>query len=185
MHVSRWGESSCAATPTVKLLRRDGCHMPCARRPWLTRARKRTRSGRAASQRARQGWHGRRRLARRSHAGSVPKGEPAPVTTPNREGEYKHGPISQSNGAPFARGRIAQAARTARGRAEPPWLVQERREGVCVLCVCRPQGQSPDLTCTRDAAHAERSACASRGPTAAARCRPVSRARPQGGGGRA
>ena len=51
-------------------------------------------------------------------------------------------------------------------------------ERACACCVCRPEGQRPDLTCTRGAAHAERSACASRGQTAAARCRPVGRACP-------
>ena len=55
-----------AATPTVKLLRRDGRQTrqtPCAQLPWLTGARKRTQCGRTVSQQARQGWYGRRRCS--------------------------------------------------------------------------------------------------------------------------
>ena len=68
-------------------------------------------------------------------------------------------------------------------------LACKRRRAVC--CVHTVQVHEaggpkprPDVQHTpRGAAHAERSACASRGPTAAARCRPDRPARPRGGGG--
>ena len=60
-------------------------------------------------------------------------------------------------GGPAARSRtvVAQAAHTAGGRAEPPWLVQERREGVCVLVCVQAAGPEP-----RPDVHAR---CSSRG----------------------
>ena len=56
-----------------------------------------------------------------------------------------------------ARSHCAGSTHTAGGRAEPPWLQCISADRACVraVCVCRPQGQSPDLTCTRGAALAE------------------------------
>ena len=66
-------------------------------------------------------------------------------------------------------------------------LACKRRRAVCCVHTVQAGGPKPrpDVQHTpRGAAHAERSACASRGQTAAARCRPDRRARSRGVGGR-
>lgn len=69
-----------------------------------------------------------------------------------------HGPFDQRPEWPAGSRTVAlrrQHTHCRRSRGTSLATVQERRQGVCVLCVCRPQGQSPDLTCTRGAALAE------------------------------
>ena len=128
----------------------------------------------SASQRARQGWHGRRRcsLVRCTVlmlSAERPKGErgatlaaaSAPRFVSKLRQEPKgvnHGPFDQRPEWPAGSRTVAlrrQHTHCRRSRGTSLATVQERRQGVCVLCVCRPQGQSPDLTCTRGAALAE------------------------------
>ena len=135
---------------------------PCARLPWLTGARKRTQCGRTASQRARQGWHGRRRcsLARRTHAlsGTIERRAAARSLQLRQKKGVNHGPFANHrSGAP----RCTVALRWKHQRRN--LLACKRRRAVCcVHSVPRPEGQSPDLTSsthrevqlTRSAAHA-------------------------------
>ena len=70
-----------------------------------------------------------------------------------------HGPFDQRPEWPAGSRTVAlrrQHTHCRRSRGTSLATVQERRQGVCgACCVCRPQGQSPDLTCTRGAALAE------------------------------
>ena len=144
---------------------------PCARLPWLTGARKRTQCGRTASQRARQGWHGRRRcsLARRTHAlsGTIERRAwrdahcARSLQLRQKQKGVNHGPFAGNHrsGRPVAR---AHCAGSTNGGTS--WLASAGVQcAVCTLCRCtRPEGQSPDLTSsthrevqlTRSAAHA-------------------------------
>ena len=143
---------------------------PCARLPWLTGARKRTQCGRTASQRVRQGWHGRRRcsLARRTHAlsGTIERrawrARPCPRSLQLRQKQkgVNHGPFAQKapQRPPVARSHCAGST-----NGGTSWLASAGvHYAVCTLCRCtRPEGQSPDLTSnthrevqlTRSAAH--------------------------------
>ena len=194
MRASRSGKSSCAATPTVKLLRRDG--------------------------RPAHGYHGSREHGNERNAGGLhrsglvragtgagdahwrdvhmlsaerSKGErgatlwlcalPASFVKNRKELITDHLGRKHRSGPPL-HGRIALEAPTA----EPPGL---QAQACTMLCAHfagargrRGPKPRPDVQHTpRGAAHAERSACASRGQTAAARCRPDRPARPRGGGG--
>ena len=127
----------------------------------------------SASQRARQGWHGRRRcsLVRCTVlmlSAERPKGERGATLAAacarfasklrQEPKGVNHGPFDQRPEWPAGSRTVAlrrQHTHCRRSRGTSLATVQERRQGVCVLCVCRPQGQSPDLTCTRGAALAE------------------------------
>ena len=114
---------------------------PCARLPWLTGARKRTQCGRTASQRARQGWHGRRRcsLARRTHAlsGTIERRAwrdalalRAPCKLRQKQKGVNHGPFARNRSGPPLHGRIALEAPTA----EPPGLQAQACTMLCAHC---------------------------------------------------
>ena len=108
---------------------------------------------------------------------------PASIVKNRKELITDHLGRKHRSGPPL-HGRIALEAPTA----EPPGL---QAQACTMLCAHfagargrRGPKPRPDVQHTpRGAAHAERSACASRGQTAAARCRPVGPARPRGGGG--
>ena len=187
LRASRSGNSSCAATPTVKLLRRDG--------------------------RPAHGYHGSREHGNERNAGGLhrsglvragtgagdahwrdvlmlsaerSKGERgatmlAPCKLRQKQKEVNHGPFAQKPRQRSPRCTVALRWKHQRRNL----LACKRRRAVC--CVHTVQVHEaggpkprPDVQHTpRGAAHAERSACASRGPTAAARCRPDGRARPR------
>ena len=122
---------------------------PCARLPWLTGARKRTQCGRTASQRARQGWHGRRRcsLARRTHAlsGTIERRAwrelwlcVAPCKLRQKQKGVNHGPFAQKapQRPPVARSHCAGST-----NGGTSWLASAGvHYAVCTLCRCtRPE----------------------------------------------
>ena len=170
---------------------------PCARLPWLTGARKRTQCGRTVSQQARQGWYGRRRCSpgetfscSQRKASTVARRSlrslPASFVKNRKELITDH--LTPFKKRPSARP-VAWSHCAGSTNCGTSLACKRRRAVCCVHCAGVQAGgpePRPDVQQTpRGAAHAERSACASRGQTAAARCRPVGRARPRGGGGRA
>ena len=166
---------------------------PCARLPWLTGARKRTQCGRTVSQQARQGWYGRRRCSpgekfscsqrKASTLRRSLRSLPASFVQNRKELITYHSLTKKRPSArPVARSHCAGSTNCGTSLA-----CKRRRAVCCVHCAGagrRARAPTCDVQQTpRGAAHAERSACASRGQTAAARCRPVGPARPRGGGG--